>query len=96
MLEEEVSGEFPEMFSACETNLRAHQHAQRPRVTLFSLWRVSAAASRRLRKVVPAVGVSMSVYYLLHISFMWFVKFDYGYNMKVLQGRCRGPLSEAE
>ncbi|CAM9962872.1 unnamed protein product [Pylaiella littoralis] len=36
-----------------------------------------------LRKLVPAVGVLMSVYYLLHISFMWFVKFDYGYNMKV-------------
>lgn len=43
----------------------------------------SSAGSPRLRKLLPAVGVSMSVYYLLHISFMWFVKFDYGYNMKV-------------
>lgn len=33
--------------------------------------------------MVPLAGVSMSVYYVLHISFMWFVKFDYGYNMKV-------------
>eukprot|EP00904_Undaria_pinnatifida_P000889 jgi/Undpi1/10800/HiC_scaffold_3.g01329.m1 len=36
-----------------------------------------------VRKMVPLAGVSMSVYYVLHISFMWFVKFDYGYNMKV-------------
>lgn len=48
-----------------------------------------AAASPRLRKTVPAVGVSMSLYYLLHISFMRFVKFDYGYNMKVLS-QCNG------
>ena len=39
-----------------------------------------------MRKMVPLVGISMSVYYVLHISFMWFVKFDYGYNMKVGRG----------
>ncbi|CAM9427530.1 unnamed protein product [Ectocarpus sp. 4 AP-2014] len=39
--------------------------------------------SHRLRKLVPTVGVSMTVYYLLHISYMSFFTFDYGYNMTV-------------
>lgn len=39
--------------------------------------------SPNVRKWVPWIGVGMLLYYVLHISYMWFVKFDYGYNMKV-------------
>ena len=42
--------------------------------------------------MVPLVGGSMSVYYVLHISFMWFVKFDYGYNMKVGGGSAKASV----
>ena len=48
--------------------------------------------SPRVRQMVPLVGGSMSVYYVLHISFMWFVKFDYGYNMKVGGGSAKASV----
>ena len=47
---------------------------------------------RLCRKIVSVllrvVGVSMCAFYLRHIHNMWFVKFDYGYNMKVSASVC--------
>lgn len=56
----------------------------------YALWMALcrlAGPPRKRRRVVgvllPLIGLSMCVIYLRHIHYMWFIKFDYGYNMKI-------------